>query len=69
MAWAGLPPYEDVEGTAATMALGIQGGANIVRMHDVAQMVRVYDVAQMVRVVRVVDAIVRPSTWARLTDV
>ena len=45
-----LPPDERVEGTAASVALGIAGGADIVRVHDVAA---------MVRVCRVTDAIVR----------
>lgn len=46
----GLPPEQRVEGTAATVALGIAGGADIVRVHDVAP---------MVRVCRMTDAIVR----------
>jgi dihydropteroate synthase len=58
LALGGLPPHERVEGTAATVALGIQAGADIVRVHDVAQ---------MVRVARMTDAIVRPSAWERLT--
>ncbi len=37
----GLPPDERIEGTAATVAIGIAKGADIVRVHDVAQMVRV----------------------------
>jgi dihydropteroate synthase len=41
---------ERIEGTAATVALGIANGANIVRVHDVAQ---------MSRVARMSDAIVR----------
>lgn len=45
-----LPPDQRVEGTAASVALGIARGANIVRVHDVAA---------MVRVARVADAIVR----------
>ncbi|MCY3413849.1 MAG: dihydropteroate synthase [Candidatus Heimdallarchaeota archaeon] len=36
-----LPPDERVEGTAATVAVGIVRGANIIRVHDVKQMVRV----------------------------
>lgn len=39
-------------GTAATVALGIAAGADIVRVHDVAF---------MVRVARVTDAVIRPS--------
>ncbi len=37
----GLPPSERVEGTAATVALGIAQGVDIVRVHDVHEMVRV----------------------------
>jgi dihydropteroate synthase len=37
----GLPAAERVEGTAATVALGIAEGADIVRVHDVRDMVRV----------------------------
>ncbi|MBN2239623.1 MAG: dihydropteroate synthase [Dehalococcoidales bacterium] len=44
------PANDRVEGTAATVALGIAGGADIVRVHDVKQ---------MVRVCRMTDAIVR----------
>lgn len=36
-----LPPDERVEGTAVTITLGIERGADIVRVHDVKQMVRV----------------------------
>jgi dihydropteroate synthase len=36
-----LPANDRVEGTAATVAIGIANGANIVRVHDVKQMVRV----------------------------
>ena len=53
----GLPPEERVEGTAATVALAIAGGADIVRVHDVRE---------MARVCRVADAIVRdwrPDGW------
>lgn len=46
----GLPVNERVEGTAATVALGIAAGADIVRVHDVLQ---------MSRVARMTDAIVR----------
>lgn len=46
----GLPEDERVEGTAATVALSIARGADIVRVHDVPQ---------MVRVVRMADAVVR----------
>ena len=46
----GLPPDQRVEGTAATVALAIAKGADIVRVHDVQV---------MARVVRMSDAIVR----------
>jgi dihydropteroate synthase len=45
-----LPPEERLEGTLATTALGIAGGADIVRVHDVRA---------NVRAARVSDAIVR----------
>lgn len=45
-----LPVTERVEGTAATVALGITYGVDIVRVHDTKE---------MVRVVRMTDAIVR----------
>jgi dihydropteroate synthase len=45
-----LPADQRIEGTAATVALGIAGGADIVRVHDVMQ---------MSRVVRMADAVVR----------
>ena len=45
-----LPPDDRVEGTAATVALSIANGADIVRVHDVKE---------MVRVARMTDAIVR----------
>ena len=48
-----LPVEERVEGTAATVALSIAGGADIVRVHDVKE---------MVRVARMSDAVVRGWT-------
>lgn len=45
-----LPPGDRLEGTAATVAVAIARGADVVRVHDVAP---------MVRVARMVDAIVR----------
>lgn len=47
-----LPPDQRVEGTAATVAIGIAFGADIVRVHDVRE---------MSRVARMADAIVRPG--------
>ena len=52
-----LPPDQRLEGTAATVALAIAGGTDIVRVHDVAE---------MVRVCRMSDAVVRgwrPDGW------
>lgn len=50
-----LPPHERVEGTAAAVALSIDRGADIVRVHDVGV---------MSRVARMADAIVRrTSPW------
>src|SRR5260370_41957430 len=46
----GLPVSERLEGTAATIALGIAQGADIVRVHDVRE---------MMRVVKMSDAVVR----------
>jgi len=46
----GLPADERVEGTAATVALAIAAGADVVRVHDVAH---------MARTIRVADAIIR----------
>ena len=45
-----LPPEQRVEGTAATVAIGIDRGADIVRVHDVQA---------MARVARMTDKIVR----------
>jgi len=45
-----LPPEERVEGTAATVAIGIARGADIIRVHDVKE---------MERVAKMTDAIVR----------
>lgn len=52
-----LPVEQRREGTAATVALAVAGGADIVRVHDVKE---------MTRVCRMSDAIVRgwrPCTW------
>lgn len=53
------PPDQRLEGTAATVALAIAGGADIVRVHDVEE---------MVQVCRMTDAVVRgwrPAGWDR----
>jgi len=49
----GLPTEQRLEGTAATVAIGIANGADIIRVHDVAQ---------MVLVVKMSDAVVRGKT-------
>ena len=52
-----LPPDQRIEGTAATVALAIAGGADIIRVHDVKEMARVCKMS---------DAIVRgwrPTGW------
>ena len=54
-----LPPDQRTEGTAAAVALSIAGGADVVRVHDVAF---------MARVCRMSDAVVRgwrPKGWSR----
>ena len=48
-----LPVEERLEGTAATVALAIANGADIVRVHDVKE---------MTRVARMSDAVVRGWT-------
>lgn len=45
-----LPPHERVEGTAATVAVGITRGADMIRVHDVKE---------MARVAKMTDAVVR----------
>ena len=44
----GLPPEQRLEGTAATVAIGIANGADIIRVHDVLQMKRVAKMADAV---------------------
>jgi dihydropteroate synthase len=44
----GLPVEERLEGTAATVAIAIANGADIVRVHDVREMARVAKVADAV---------------------
>ena len=54
-----LPSDQRLEGTAATVALSIAGGADMVRVHDVRQ---------MARVCRMTDAVVRgwrPEGWTQ----
>lgn len=47
-----LPPDQRLEGTAATVAIGIAFGADIIRVHDIRE---------MSRVARMADSIVRPG--------
>jgi dihydropteroate synthase len=49
----GVPPDERMEGTAATVSIGIDRGADIVRVHDIRS---------IVRVARMTDRVVR-SCW------
>jgi dihydropteroate synthase len=49
-----LPPDDRLEGTAATVAIGIDRGADIIRVHDVAA---------MARIARMTDAIVRRAKY------
>ncbi len=53
----GLPVEQRLEGTAATVALSIANGADLVRVHDVKE---------MVRVARMTDAVVHG--WSGLTS-
>lgn len=54
-----LPPDQRLEGTAAAVAIGIDRGADIVRVHDVKE---------LVRVARMTDAIVRRDSVKRVVD-
>ncbi len=49
---------ERIGGTSALVALGIAGGADMVRVHDVEE---------MARVARMSDAVLRPGRWRRIT--
>ncbi len=51
-----LPPEQRVEGTVATVVIGIQAEVDIVRVHDVGP---------VVQATRMTDAIVRPGGWER----
>ncbi len=51
-----LPADQRVEGTAATVAIGIARGADIIRVHDVKE---------MARVAKMTDAIVRKPSYER----
>ena len=51
-ALGGLPVDQRLEGTAASIAIAVANGADVVRVHDVRE---------MVRAARVADAIVRPG--------
>lgn len=48
-----LPPEERIEGTSATIAIGIARGADIIRVHDVKE---------MARVAKMTDALVRANS-------
>jgi dihydropteroate synthase len=51
-----LPPHQRIEGTAATVSVGITRGADIIRVHDVKE---------MARVAKMTDAIVRQPSKGR----
>jgi dihydropteroate synthase len=51
-----MPPEQRMEGTAATVVVGIQAGVDIVRVHDVGP---------IVQVARMTDAMVRSGGWER----
>jgi len=53
-ALGGLPAEQRLEGTAATVAAGILGGADIVRVHDVKE---------MARAARMTDAVIKGAQW------
>lgn len=52
-----VPPSQRFEGTASAVAISVYNGANIVRVHDVAE---------MTKVVKIADAIKRQTTNAML---
>ncbi|MBK6644542.1 MAG: dihydropteroate synthase [Anaerolineales bacterium] len=54
-----LPPDQRIEGTAATIAVGITRGADIIRVHDVKE---------MTRVAKMTDAIVRTNYQSLITN-
>ena len=45
----GLPPEDRLDGTAATVAVGVNNGARIVRVHDVKNMKRAVIIADKIR--------------------
>ena len=45
----GLPPDDRLDGTAATVAVGVNNGARIIRVHDVKNMKRVAIIADKIR--------------------
>ena len=45
----GLPPEDRLDGTAAAVAVGVNNGARIVRVHDVKNMKRVAIIADKIR--------------------
>ena len=44
-----LSPEDRVDGTAATVAIGVNNGARIVRVHDVEKMKRVVIITDRIR--------------------
>ncbi len=45
-----VPPSERLEGTAAAVAISVYNGANIVRVHDVAEMSKVVKIADAIKI-------------------
>lgn len=44
-----IPPHQRLEGTASAVAISVFNGANIVRVHDVAEMSKVVKIADAIR--------------------
>ncbi len=59
----GLPTADLLEGTAATVALGIAQGCDIVRVHDVKAMKRVAVMTDAI--VRKFDGLEEPPSWTK----
>ena len=70
----GLPPHERVFGTAATIALAVAAGADMVRIHDVEALMSAVDVADAIcrvgsaRSVRSPEPRTAPRVWGRFAS-
>jgi len=58
----GVPPEARLEGTAATVAISIMNGANMVRVHDVKEMVRVAKVADAIKRMKMPNEKIKKKT-------